>query len=106
MFPISLAFESIMGRFVVRAYSLRRRMQAESLHHNPRLHLWLLMALAVSGCAASSPAQDQSAQGGPALAAALPADDGGGTYWPIALDAPEGRVEVYQPQPEAMTGDT
>jgi hypothetical protein len=27
------------------------------------------------------------------------------TYWPVALEAAEGRVEIYQPQPEEMKGD-
>ncbi|MDP9174585.1 MAG: hypothetical protein M3O30_12065 [Planctomycetota bacterium] len=51
--------------------------------------LWLLLGLAVNGCAA---------QNMPAPRAV--------TYWPVALDAADGHIEVYQPQPEAMKGDT
>src|SRR5271167_2159501 len=51
--------------------------------------LWLLLGLAVSGCAGQNiPVQETV------------------TYWPVALDAVEGHIEVYQPQPEAMKGDT
>jgi hypothetical protein len=27
------------------------------------------------------------------------------TNWPITIDAPEGRIEVYQPQPDSLIGD-
>jgi hypothetical protein len=63
----------------------------------PLLILWM----ATNGCAApNSPLDPPPEATGPLL----PAQEV--TYWPIALEAPEGRVEVYQPQPEAMTGDT
>src|SRR5205814_1315902 len=64
--------------------------------HRRRLALmWFALAVTLGGCTASSRAQDPPAQ-----------IDSGVTYWPVALDAAEGRVEVYQPQPEAMKGDT
>jgi len=63
-------------------------------------HLSLILGLAVSGCAASSPPPDPP----PYLASAAVGEEV--TYWPVTLEATEGRVEVYQPQPEAMKGDT
>lgn len=51
--------------------------------------LWLLLGLAVNGCAAQNmPVRNYV------------------TDWPVALDSPDGHIEVYQPQPEAMKGDT
>src|SRR5690242_15863131 len=55
------------------------------------LSLWLMLGLAVNGCVAASAQLDSS-----------PA---GITYWPVALEATEGQIELYQPQPEAMAGD-
>jgi hypothetical protein len=51
--------------------------------------LWLLLGVAVTGCAAQNMPVQETA-----------------TYWPVALDAAEGHIEVYQPQPEAMKGNT
>jgi hypothetical protein len=58
----------------------------------PLVQVWLMLGLAVNGCGA------QNAPGGEAVGAAV-------TYWPVVLDATEGRIEIYQPQPEAMKGD-
>src|SRR5258706_12819438 len=58
------------------------------------VHLWLVLGFAVSGCAASGAPLDP------------PPPSEGVPNWPVALEATEGRVEVYQPQPEAMKGDT
>ena len=57
--------------------------------------LCFMWIVAANGYAASDP-QTPSAIG-PGGAAV--------TYWPVALAAAEGQVEIYQPQPEAMTGD-
>ena len=54
-------------------------------------YLWLMLGLAVNGCVAASAQLDSSPVGV--------------TYWPVALEATEGQIEVYQPQPEAMKGD-
>lgn len=53
--------------------------------------LWLVLGLALSGCALTNHAHGAVVDGV--------------TDWPVALEAKEGRVEVYQPQPEAMKGD-
>ncbi|MDB5330642.1 MAG: hypothetical protein JWP03_1793, partial [Phycisphaerales bacterium] len=66
---------------------------------HPLVHPLLLLGFAGIGCAASSPAADP-----PAEIANQPAAQGV-TYWPVSLEAPEGRVEIYQPQPEVMKGD-
>ena len=50
--------------------------------------LWLLLGMAVNGCAAQNMPVQESV-----------------TYWPVALNAVESHIEVYQPQPEAMKGD-
>jgi len=55
----------------------------------PLVHLCLVLGLAAIGCAA-----DNSAAAAPQV-----------TYWPVELAATEGRIEIYQPQPEAMAGD-
>ena len=61
----------------------------------------LILGMATNGCADPSAPLDPS----PEVAGALPIGLGV-TYWPIALEATEGRIEVYQPQPEVMTGNT
>jgi len=55
-----------------------------------------MLGVAINGCVALSAPPDP-----PPEATGLQV-----TYWPVALEATEGRVEVYQPQPEAMKGDT
>src|SRR5271170_4420781 len=69
-------------------------------HRYLLMYLSLTLGLTVNGCAASDPSQATlapvaSIPVGPVVA-----------YWPIALDSTEGRIEVYQPQPEAMAGNT
>jgi hypothetical protein len=64
------------------------------------VYSWLALGLMVSGCVA----QDAPPYV-PAPIAGDPAADGR-TYWPVALEATEGRVEIYQPQPEATKGNT
>jgi hypothetical protein len=65
----------------------------------PLLHLGLMLGLAINGCVASSaPLEPQAQVAGGQIG-------NGATYWPVALEATEGSVEIYQPQPEAMTGD-
>jgi len=60
--------------------------------------LLLILALAVGASLGASPMQaTQPAQPAPV---AEPV-----THWPVALQASEGLVEVYQPQPEAMKAD-
>ena len=54
--------------------------------------VWLVLGLAAYGCAAPAEPLDTPP---PQIA----------TDWPVALEAAEGRVEVYQPQPESMKGD-
>ncbi len=61
----------------------------------PLLHLCLMLGLAMNGCAAVSAPLDPPAQVAGAQIG------GGATYWPVALEATEGQVEVYQPQPGA-----
>src|SRR6202035_5883685 len=61
----------------------------------------LILGMAGNGCADPSAPLDPP----PEVTGALPLGQAV-TYWPIALEATEGRVEVYQPQPEAMTGNT
>src|SRR5258705_7231658 len=56
----------------------------------PLVHLCLLLGLAAIGCAAESAPPPPSPQM---------------TYWPVELPAAEGRIEIYQPQPEAISGD-
>jgi hypothetical protein len=60
---------------------------------------WLLLGLGVNGCTTTDFAQDP-----PPPIAIAPAVNGV-TGWPVALEATEGRVVVFQPQPEAMKGD-
>src|ERR1700733_4681711 len=74
-----------------------RKLRLGFLLCSPLIHL---MMLGMNGCAASDPPQAPEF----ANAEALPAEPL--THWPVALEATEGRVEVYQPQPEAMTGNT
>jgi hypothetical protein len=62
------------------------------------LHLTLEWVLI--GCAASSFAQDT-----PLPVASTPVEDYV-TSWPVAIEATEGRVEMYQPQPESLNGNT
>ncbi len=62
------------------------------------VHLWLIVGLIVGGCAVSSLAQETPTAGMPV--------EGEVTWWPLAIDAPEGHIEIYQPQPETMKGDT
>jgi hypothetical protein len=62
--------------------------------------LSVMLGLAVNGCAVSGAPLDPA----PEVAGGALVD--AGTYWPIALEATEGSVEVYEPQAEAMTGDT
>jgi len=62
--------------------------------------LWLLLGLAVSGCAAQSDPPDPSVQ------APGWVNDDLVTYWPVALESTAGHIEVYQPQPQKMNGDT
>ena len=70
---------------IVQAHKSRRMF---SLKYVPAF-LWLLLGLAVNGCAAQSMPMPNIV-----------------TYWPVALDSANGHIEVYQPQPEAMKGDT
>ena len=58
----------------------------------------LIIGLCAVGCAASPELEPE-----PELAAPSPARL---SYWPVVVNAAEGRVEIYQPQPEAMKGDT
>jgi hypothetical protein len=62
---------------------------------HPIVQLFML-GVSINGCAALSAPPDP-----PPEAAGLQVTD-----WPVALDAAEGRVEVYQPQPEAMKGNS
>src|SRR6266446_282853 len=55
----------------------------------PIVQLCLVLGLAAIGCAA-----DNTQPPAPQV-----------TYWPVELAATEGRIEIYQPQPEAMSGD-
>ncbi|MDB5289583.1 MAG: hypothetical protein JWL69_824, partial [Phycisphaerales bacterium] len=94
---------------VRKALSSTRRLLTYPIFQSRRPHhagpvcyplLFLLMlGLAVNGCGASGPPVDP-----PAEITSEPVAQGV-TYWPVALEAPEGRVEIYQPQPEAMKGD-
>jgi hypothetical protein len=59
------------------------------------LLLGMILGLAVNGCAGQSAAPDTSPQ---------VVDEA--TDWPVVLVPTEGRVEVYQPQPQTMKGDT
>ncbi len=64
--------------------------------------LAIALAAICSGCARSEPAIDPALYAdtdGPVLA-----DTSSG--WPVVLVAPQGPIEVYQPQPESMTGNT
>ena len=56
--------------------------------------LGLMLGLALNGCAASSTVLDPPPQAQEVAA------------WPVALDATEGLIELYQPQPECMERDT
>ena len=78
MFPILYPRQSSHGVWLGRAFLIP----------------WLVLALAAIGCAASPEPPDS-----PDLPAA------GAAYWPVVLQSAEGRVEIYQPQPEAMKGD-
>jgi hypothetical protein len=62
-------------------------------------HLWLMLSLMASGCAAQSASLDSPVRFVDSTEEVV-------TYWPVALEAMEGRIEVYQPQPEAMQGDS
>ncbi len=55
----------------------------------PLVYLCLVLGLAAIGCAA-----DNTPPPAPQV-----------TYWPVELAATQGRIEIYQPQPEAMKGD-
>jgi hypothetical protein len=61
---------------------------------------WLLLGLTVNGCAAQSEPLDPTVQAPTGLYDNLV------TYWPVALETTDGHIEVYQPQPEKMKGDT
>jgi hypothetical protein len=70
---------------------------------NPRRHsvvqLWITVVLTASGCAAPDPPiYPPTYYDGGAIREET-------TYWPVALQVPEGRIEIYQPQPETIKGD-
>lgn len=75
-----------------------------SRHHAllryPPAHSWLILGLAVNGCIAQSAPPDPTPQ------AQVESVENHATYWPVALGTAEGRIEMYQPQPEAMSGNT
>jgi hypothetical protein len=62
------------------------------------VQVWLILGMAVNGCAGQSETVYPPNQGAGGAAGQV-------TYWPVVLDAAEGQIEIYQPQPEAMKGD-
>src|SRR6266404_2995075 len=70
-----------------------------SLPCYPLVLLSAMLLVALSGCGASTAGAEP-----PALVPDVSVPEGT-TYWPVTLEATEGQVEVYQPQPESMKGD-
>ncbi|HSZ59992.1 MAG TPA: hypothetical protein VK797_30395, partial [Tepidisphaeraceae bacterium] len=68
----------------------------------PLAYVLLILGLAAGGCAASYDPPDlppPPAYAGDPLVASS-------SYWPVTLQATEGTIEVYQPQPRQMRGNT
>jgi len=67
-----------------------------AVHYRLALQV-LILGLAVNGCSAQNVPPDNQPQ--PQITDEV-------TNWPVVLVPTEGRVEVYQPQPQSMKGNT
>src|SRR5258706_14486770 len=83
----------MLSRIIARVLS-----RVAFLRNSPAI-LSAMLLLAISGCGSSSMGEEP-----PALLSGATLEQGV-TYWPITLEATEGQIEVYQPQPQSLKGD-
>src|SRR4051794_33213747 len=79
--------------------------RAFARRNHPAYLAWALLVSAVYGCAAPSEPPGPPMPPDPPARAASATVAGREAYWPVALSATEGQIEVYQPQPETKNGD-